>query len=32
VIHVNLEFFQGKGQLPTDGFFKLETAVTRRVD
>ena len=32
VIHVNLEFFQGKGQSPADGFFKLETAVTRRVD
>lgn len=32
VIHVNLEFFQAKGQSPTDGFFKLETAVTRRVD
>jgi hypothetical protein len=30
VIHVNLEFFRGKGQSPTDGYYKLETAVTRR--
>ena len=30
VIHANLEFFKAKGQSPTDGYYKLETAVTRR--
>jgi type II secretory pathway pseudopilin PulG len=31
VIHLSLEFFQSQPLLPVDNYYKLETAVTRRV-